>query len=168
MKNLPTTPDADVRARMGLALGRIPQGLYVLTAAHDGREGGTMVSWVQQLAFRPPMVMLSLQRDCAIIPILLGAKCFALNQVRPDDKLVRRNFRPQVGNEELDLHAVETVQKVTGAPVMTRAQTYLDCRLYRHLGVEADHDLYIGLVEDAAPVTNGEVTVIFRDDGFSY
>src|SRR5437016_4844197 len=37
----------------------------------------------------------------------------------------------------------------TGARVLKGAPTVLDCEIFRHLDLEADHELYIGLVVGA-------------------
>ncbi|MBC8108463.1 MAG: hypothetical protein H7Z14_17895, partial [Anaerolineae bacterium] len=41
---------------IGKALGRIPSGVFVLTAAHAGERMAMLASWVQQAAFEPPAI----------------------------------------------------------------------------------------------------------------
>ena len=49
-------PDSDPSKRLAAALGRVPSGLYILTARHGDAETGMLVSWVQQCSFAPPLV----------------------------------------------------------------------------------------------------------------
>ena len=44
------------------ALGRVPSGLFILTARHGHRETGMLASWVQQCSFDPPQLSLCLRR----------------------------------------------------------------------------------------------------------
>ena len=47
----------DLREIIGPVLGRIPSGVFILTASDgNGHETGMLASWVQQAAFEPPMV----------------------------------------------------------------------------------------------------------------
>jgi flavin reductase (DIM6/NTAB) family NADH-FMN oxidoreductase RutF len=44
------------------ALGRIPSGLFILTARRGTLETGMLASWVQQCSFDPPLVMAAIRR----------------------------------------------------------------------------------------------------------
>ncbi|MCA9074091.1 MAG: flavin reductase family protein [Planctomycetaceae bacterium] len=45
-------------------LGRIPSGLFILTAKNaDGDETGLLASWVQQAGFDPPMVTVAVNQS---------------------------------------------------------------------------------------------------------
>src|SRR5437763_11245331 len=44
------------------ALGRIPSGLFILTARRGTQETGMLASWVQQCSFEPPLVMAAVRR----------------------------------------------------------------------------------------------------------
>ena len=45
------------------ALGRVPSGLFILTARVGDRETGMLASWVQQCSFDPPQVSAAFARD---------------------------------------------------------------------------------------------------------
>src|SRR5919112_3535011 len=48
---------------IGKALGRIPSGVFVLTAKHGDSVAAMLASWVQQAAFDPPAVSIALAKD---------------------------------------------------------------------------------------------------------
>ena len=52
------------------ALGRIPSGLFVLTARNGERETGMLASWVQQCSFTPPCVSVALRKGRELIPVV--------------------------------------------------------------------------------------------------
>lgn len=153
---------------MGKALGRIPASLYVLTSRHQHRKRGVMVSWVQQVAFEPPMVMLALQKGRPIIPLIQESRAFAICQIARDDKLCFKKFAGP-SNDENPFEGIEAGRSLTGSPVVATCLSYLDCTLIRHIDFEADHDLYIGLVVEGKVLKPGEdATVHLRKDGFKY
>ena len=43
-----------LKATVGRALGRLPSGVFIMSARHGGESIAMMVSWVQQAAFDPP------------------------------------------------------------------------------------------------------------------
>ena len=61
---------SDPQKNLASALGRLPSGVFILTLARDGVETGMLASWVQQCAFKPPMVSFVIQRGRAIADLL--------------------------------------------------------------------------------------------------
>ncbi len=162
------TLDKRTRQAIGEALGRIPQGLFVMTAEFEGRVLGVMVSWVQQVSFEPPMVLVALRKGREIVPLLHDSHRFALNQIAQTDRLTRRKFSDAKISEEERLQALEIVRKTTGSPVLAKSLAFMDCELVRHIDIDGDHDLYVGLIRDGGILHPGEVDVRLRTDGFAY
>jgi len=163
--------DPDPRERIGAVLRRIPQGLYLLTAADGYRRSAVLVSWVQQASFEPPMALVSLLKGRGIVPVIHEARAFALNQIAEDDKMVLRKFSRsgEAEDEETDLlEGFGVTRHATGAPVLTRALCFMDCELVRHIDTDGDHDIYVGLIRDAGVLREGEAPIHTREDGFQY
>ena len=72
---------------LAAALGRIPSGLFVLTARHGKHETGMLASWVQQAGFKPPMLTTAVQRDRFICDWIRASGRFTLNQIATGSKL---------------------------------------------------------------------------------
>ena len=70
---------AEVNRELAAALGRVPSGLFVLTAKNGRRETGMLASWVQQCSFDPPQVSVCIRRDREIVPLLGDGTAFTLN-----------------------------------------------------------------------------------------
>lgn len=166
-----TPPELDVKSRRGIgqALGGIPQGLYILSAAHEMRCRAVMVSFVQQAGFAPPTVVVALNKGRDIVPLIHDSHAFALSQIAEDDRLLLKKFADRrQGADDGPLDGMETFKKATGSPILCRAVGYLDCRLVRHIDVDSDHDLYVGHVLSGGLLNKGKVSVRLRTNGFKY
>lgn len=172
-----TELDKIARQRVGVVLGRIPQGRYIMTAKYEKRERAVLVSWVQQASFNPPMVLVALHKERDIGPLIHESHAFALNQVAAEDRLTIKRFtapaprRPpddEDDNADHPLQAMSTLRKATGSPILAKAMCYMDCDLVRHVDVDGDHDLYVGQIRDAGVLHDGEIPVHLRDNGFQY
>lgn len=153
---------------VGKVLALIPQGVYVMTTRHEQRSRAVLVSWVQQASFSPPMVMVALRKGRDIVPMLHDSHAFALCQLSAKDTLTFKKLRNAHGNEET-LRAMTIDFKKTGAPVLKNCLAWLDCELVRHIDVDGDHDLYIGLILDGAVNDrNAKPMVHLRDNGLKY
>src|SRR4051812_19559627 len=60
-------------------LGRLPSGLFILTARNGPCETGMLVSWVQQCSFEPPQVTVAVRLGRDVLAWLTGGACFTLN-----------------------------------------------------------------------------------------
>lgn len=155
-------------SQIGKVLGRIPASLYVMTSHFENHTRGVLVSFVQQVGFVPPMVMVSLSKGRHIVPLLHDSHAFALCQIAEDDRLALKRFsKPADPNEDV-FDGMDTFRAPTGSPILAKSLTYMDCELVRHIDVECDHDLYIGLVREAKILHKGEPIVRLRDNGLKY
>lgn len=148
-------------AEWARALGLIPSGFYAMTSAYDGERSAVLVSWVQQCGFDPPMVAVSSPKGRPIAPLVRDSHSFALCQFRRDDAFLLRTLsRDDVDPCEV-LDPVRWERLATGSPCLPRAIAALDCEVVRHIDLDGDHELYIGLIvggkvydESAAPMVH--------------
>ncbi len=63
------------------ALLMIPYGLFVLGAAHGGKETAATVNWVTQASFNPPLVVVGIKGDSSAHAIVKDSKTFALSML---------------------------------------------------------------------------------------
>lgn len=160
--------DEQLKQQIGKALGQIPQGVFVMTSHHEERFSGVGVSWVQQVSFEPPMVMVALHKGRTITPLILESRAFALCQIGRDDRMLLKHFAEERNGGDDPFEGLEIARAESGSPIITRSAAFLDCRVVRHIDIDADHDLYIGRVLTAQILNPGEVHVHLREDGFSY
>ncbi len=130
------------------ALAMLPSGCFVLTAAFETKRSGMIVRWVQPCADEPLLIAVAARRGHSIEPLIRDSHCFAVCRIDPEDKLMTRKFAvhrpPDDTGDPFDSMAVDTL--ATGSPIIRRSPLVLDCEVVRHFDLEADHELFIGLV----------------------
>lgn len=144
------------------ALGLLPEGHYLMTAAHDGQRAGVRLRSVQRCADEPILLAVASRKGHAIDPLIRDSRSFAICLVENEDRLLARSFPPaQAGpepGESLDddpFVAMPTTTLVTGSPIITRCIAAFDCEVVRHFDLEADHELFVGQVMAVKLFQNG-------------
>lgn len=144
----------------------MPGGLFVLTAAWEGRLGAVLVKWVQPCSEDPAMVMVALRRGQHVEPLLRNSRAFVLCQISETDRFLLRKFAGPNGHSEDDpLEAMMTTLAPSGAPIVDRAMTYLDCEIIRHIELESDFRIYVGQVHAGAVLNQGAPAIQFGGNG---
>ena len=160
--------DKDVLKQVGEAIGRIPSGIFILTAMFEDRRMGMIASWIQQASFEPPMVSIAIAKGRPIMPLISNSHHFALCQVPKGDKVLMRKFSQRIEAAEDPFLGFNLVQNtVNHAPVLADALGYLECDLVCHMDYEGDHDIFIGRVV-AGKYHDGDPFVHVRENGLKY
>jgi flavin reductase (DIM6/NTAB) family NADH-FMN oxidoreductase RutF len=85
---------------------RIPYGIYVLVTDHGSRPQAMVVSWVSQVSYSPPLLMVALRRNRPAIPTIQEQGFFSLNLLRAERvALVNRFKNPLLSSEDALLFA---------------------------------------------------------------
>lgn len=156
------------RAGIGAALGRVPSGLFILTARHEDRAAGILASWVQQVSFEPPMVSVAVAKGRPIMPLISESRSFGLCQLPVGDKIILRKFSSGIDPSEDPFLGFELVHPtVTGSPILANVLSYVECEVKCHVDVEGDHDLFVGVVR-GGQFFKGDPWIHVRDNGFKY
>ncbi len=128
------------------AIQQIPSGLFLLTSAYNGARSGALVQWVQQCASNPPLVMAAVATGLAVVPLIRDSHSFALCQIGEDDRLLTRKFETAPRPGEDPFVTLPTTTAPGGAPIVHRAVSWIECEVVRHVDLESDYGLYVGLV----------------------
>jgi flavin reductase (DIM6/NTAB) family NADH-FMN oxidoreductase RutF len=158
----------EARRQMSAALGRIPSGLFVLTASRGEAESGMLSSWVQQCSFNPPLISVAIKRDRPITNWLTPGSAFTLNILDHTQTDMVAHFGRGF---DLDQPAFEDleIERPAGstAPVLQEAVAYLVCRVAGRHPV-GDHDLFLGEVIGGRILGEGPPMVHVRKSGSHY
>ena len=128
------------------AIEQIPSGLFVLTSAYNGARSGALVQWVQQCATNPPLVMAAVATGLAVVPLIRDSHSFALCQIGESDRFLARQFTPAPPYGEDPFVTLPTSNAPGGAPIVRRAMSWIECEVVRHIDLESDYGLYVGVV----------------------
>ncbi len=155
------------KKQVGKALGRIPSGLFIMTVKHGDKEDAVLASWVNQCAFDPPSLTVSLgvTREARLLVEASGV--FIINVLGKEDKGLMKHFfkAPEPGKSVFD--DLKTSEGIEGVRILNDAVSYLECRLVDQAGV-GDHVLYVGEIVGGKTLKGGEPATHVRDNGFNY
>lgn len=164
--------DPDTHEAVGQAMGRLPSGLFVLTAASGEKRMGIIVSFVQQACMNPPMVTVAIRKGRPIMPLISESRQFGLCQLAQDDRVMPRKFAKfnNAAITEDPFLGFELLQGVLPQlPILANTLSYLECVLVSHMDIEGDHDLFVGAVRSGAlRQAENQPHIRLRDSGQDY
>ena len=129
------------------ALSLLPTTACVMTAAHETKRNGLLVSRVMKAADEPACVCVAVPAGQRLATLIRDSHAFALCAVDPNSRLMQKKFGPEETADPFDMLEIRTL--VTGSPILARSPLALDCEVLRHLDLEADHEIYVGQVLSA-------------------
>jgi flavin reductase (DIM6/NTAB) family NADH-FMN oxidoreductase RutF len=158
---------ADGSKTLASALGRIPSGLFVVTARQGQDETGMLVSWVQQCSFVPPRISVALQPKREVNAWLTPDCLFVVHLLAEEQKDLISRFAKGFALSEPAFTGLALQRDDEGPPILLAALGYLRCRLVQRLSV-GDHDLLIGEVLSGEILNEGKPRVHVRKSGLTY
>lgn len=139
-------------------LGHFAAGVTVVTTVSgDGRPYGLTATAFTSVSLEPPLVLVCVDKHSESHPHFHASGVFAVNFLGVDHEHLSRRFAVSGGEKFKDL---AFRFGVTGAPVLTEALGYLECRTVE-VFEGGDHSIFLGKVE-AADAHEGEPLIHFR------
>jgi flavin reductase (DIM6/NTAB) family NADH-FMN oxidoreductase RutF len=158
---------SDPHKSLGAALGRIPSGVFILTAARDNVETGMLASWVQQCAFQPPTITFVVQRGRPIADYLTNGAVFTLNILEAAQTDMIAHFGKGFTLQDNAFQDLDIRRAEPHGPILDEALAYLFGKVLDRIPL-GDHDLYIAEVTAGALLDEGQPMVHIRKNGFHY
>jgi len=137
-------------------LEKIPYGLYVVTAQHEGKRNGLTVNWLTQVSFRPPLVAMAIARDCQNHPLIAKAARVAIHFLPEDGEALAQQFVVPTRRTP-DKFLGTRVADEGGLPILEGVVGVLEGRLVHKLETVGDHDLFVFEIVDARLDRDGAV-----------
>jgi flavin reductase (DIM6/NTAB) family NADH-FMN oxidoreductase RutF len=132
------------------ALGRVPSGIFVVTARNRDRETGMLASWIQQCSFDPPLISLAIKRNRYLGEWLAEGCPFTVNILDESQTDLVGHFGRGFEPDQDAFAGLEVRRRPDAAPLLAECLAYFDCQpVAWHL--TGDHRLFI------AEVLSGEV-----------
>lgn len=149
---------------IGAAIGRIPSGVFVITAKRGDERIGMLGSWVMQTGFEPPCVSVAVHPEREIYSAIEQSKTFSINVLSNENMNLMKAFSRYSPNQFEGIDAEETEYGM----VLKDAVAVIHCRLKNKLEA-ADHHLFIGEVMDGVHMDHEQSPMIhLRKSGFNY
>jgi flavin reductase (DIM6/NTAB) family NADH-FMN oxidoreductase RutF len=151
-------------AQMAETFRSMPYGVYLLTARQGAILHTVIVSWVSQVSFSPPRLMVALRHNRRAIPAIRESQAFSLSLLSREQKpLVTRLKGPSLTAPSTEFWDSGDPSR---APVLRDCLAGWICRLFST--VEAgDHVLFLGEVDSVAE-TRGGLPLTTLDLGKTY
>lgn len=155
-------------AGIAAAIGRIPSGLFVLTAGRGDAATGALVSWVQQAGFAPPALVVALRKDRSIAQLVQAERVFCLTVIASDERRWMAHFARGFEIGEQAFTGIELATSSVGVPYPAAASIWLGCRVLGEPAGWSDHLLFCGEVVEGRALADREPLVHLRKNGLSY
>jgi flavorubredoxin/flavin reductase (DIM6/NTAB) family NADH-FMN oxidoreductase RutF len=116
------------------ALGRLSNGLYILTAQKGNVSSAMLASWVAQASFKPLGITVMVAKDRAIESLLHVGDHFVLNVLEEDNyqKLMKhflQRFHPGADR----FAGIKTYPAKNNCPILADALAYIECEVKSRL-----------------------------------
>ena len=158
----------ELKNTVGRALGRIPSGVFILTARDGQRRMGMLASFVQQAAFDPPAICLAVGKDRDIREVICRTRRLALCVLAEGDTELMRRFAKTRPDVEDAFEGLEVFESPSGLPLVSRALSWLDCEVTQTVDFGADHELIVARVAAGDLLRDGRSFTHVRGNGFHY
>ncbi len=153
------------KKEVGKALGRIPSGLFIVTAKYEDQEDAVLASWVNQSSFEPPEVTIALAQMRSARLLIEASQSFIVNVLgKETNELMKHFFKSHEGSV---FDGLKTRKGIEGIRILSDAVAYLECRLADAV-ISGDHVVYFGEVVGGKMLKGGEPSIHVRDNGFNY
>jgi flavin reductase (DIM6/NTAB) family NADH-FMN oxidoreductase RutF len=149
------------------ALGKIPSGIFILTARRGEAETGMLASWIQQCSFDPPLVTIAIRQGRHLGDLLSAGAALTINILDESQTDMVIHFGRGFDAGVPAFEGLEVQRRPDRPPVLSESLAYLDCELAtRHSA--GDHELFICKVLDGGVLNEGRPMVHVRKSGFHY
>ena len=143
-------------------LRQITHGVYVIGVADNRRVNAFTAAWIMQISFDPLLLALSINPRHSSYRLLNTGGVCSVNVLSHD----QFNLAQHCGTLNLPdkLVGVKWRRGSTGAPILTDALAYLDCKV-SHYCDAGDHKLVICKVVDGDILNPRAVPMLYCDTG---
>jgi len=159
------TPLSDV----AVALGRVPSGLFVVTARNAaGEETAFLASWVMQAGFDPPALSVAVGKDRAALDFVRQpGSSFAVSVIADSEKGQVGPFARGVAPAMDALNALGVERTGSGQAVVAGCLAWMECCTMSH-AVGGDHVVLVAEVVAARGGRSDAPAVHVRKNGLGY
>src|SRR3954470_11688656 len=131
----------ELKQTVGKALGRIPSGGFILTAAHGGETAAMMASWVQQASFDPPAISIAVAKARRIVDLIRASSMLALSVIPQGDTTLMKKYARGIKPGEDAFAGIDVFATPAGVPVLKHALAWLEGRVISTCDFRGDHEL---------------------------
>jgi flavin reductase (DIM6/NTAB) family NADH-FMN oxidoreductase RutF len=138
---------------------RIDQELWIVTAAHEGRQGGLVATFVSPASIVPdmPRIIVGLDKRHETWRLIEGSNAFAVHLIDESQLDLVWRFGLQCSRDADKFAGLTVKTSATGSPVLSDAPAWLECRVESRFDT-GDRTIYLAAVIDGANVGGTPLT----------
>lgn len=156
---------------IGPVLGRIPSGVFILTAKiESGSETGMLASWVQQASFDPPAVTVAVNKKRYLNSALTEGTSVVLNLLGESNKKMLGHFGSGFEPDEPAFEGLNTEESPAGLTILKDGLGWLEGQITSTVDA-GDHVVYVVQLSTAGAndsLESDKPFVHIRKNGFNY
>ena len=153
---------------LGRPIGRIPSGVYILTAASGDHHVAMLASWVQQASFDPPCLSIAVAKDRPVLDVIRQSGRLALSVLPEKDTTLMKKYARGFAPGEDAFAGVTIATTPVGLRAIDSALAWLECKVVKECDFGGDHLIVVAEVTGAAMLRDGQPFVHVRGNGFHY
>ncbi len=126
-----------------------------MTSSYEGAVSGFIASWITQVSFVPPLVMVAINPLHYSYGLVVRSNAFAINLLRTDQIALVDWFGKRSGKSIDKLLATAYELGTTGVPVLKDCLASIECTIMwtKEAG---DHVIVVGRIVDAGIKSEGQ------------
>ncbi len=134
------------------AFGHMTYGIYVLTARFENTINGMIASWVSQVSYEPPLIMVAVHSNRYSHHLLEKGQAFALHVLDKSQKDMLQRFKGP--DPERKFFEIPWETGKTGVPVLENCMAWFELKV-KEQHDPGNHTLFIGKVVDCGAQSSG-------------
>jgi flavin reductase len=143
------------------AMRSVPGALAVITAQHQCDRNGMTATAVCSVSADPPQLLICVNSNASIRPLIATARHFAVNFLSLDHKDIAALFSQSKLDSCVRFATGTWSDLVTGAPVLEGATSVFDCRVVS----EAQHGSHVVIVGEVVATRTSEASPLLYHSG---
>jgi flavin reductase (DIM6/NTAB) family NADH-FMN oxidoreductase RutF len=125
-----------------------PTGVAVVTSQFNGLQHGMTVNSLASVSLDPPVIVVSLANQTRTWNLVVNSRTFAVTFLDASQQHIAEIFAGNLPEEADRFAGLETLDLVTGAPLIKGGRAYLDCLVMQSIPLPKS-TLFIGEVKAA-------------------
>ena len=149
-------------------LRKMTYGMWVIAADAQGEREASAVTWVMQVSFQPPLVMVAVRTNSHLRQVVEGSKSFALHLLSADQKSVAESFtRPTEQTATTIGGKAFKAGAATGSPILEGFACWLEARVV-DVTARGDHSVFTAEVVDVGAEDASASPFVLASAGWHY
>lgn len=155
----------DAAAKKNL-LRRLPFGMFVVTVAEGAQANAFTANWLTQVAFEPPMLMVSVENDGQSIGMIRRGGVFTVNLLASGQRELAGQLGRSFARNPRKLDGIAHHPGANGCPILDDTLGWLECRVAGEVAA-GDHTVFVAEITEAGILREGDLLTM-AEAGFRY